>query len=178
MPVCPWGSASEGRAAWGAQPRGAGMGWGSCGSSWQQECGSASSVPLLSLPRSGLLGCSFGVPRVGGSPVHPRSGTGSCQGSGVPQRAAPPCSPALQWGFHHQHQRFLPTETSWDRQGEPPWCPMPTSAAPERPRSFGQGAATGEGPLFKCERVFCAQGSPKTCVGQQPSCPAHQDSAG
>lgn len=82
-----------------------------------------------------------------------------------PLPVAPPCTPALQWGFHHQHQRFLPTETSWGRQGGPVVfgpqrprqlplsCSTQAGSAQTLVQELWAGAATTEGSLLECQRV-------------------------
>lgn len=114
-------------------------------------------LPLSSFaePRSGGPGLQLWVPQgVGAAQLTPvlALGASRCPTEGsLP--AAPACTPALQWGFHHQHQRFLPTETSWAGVGGPRgFCsPVPTSAGPELQQPRWQCPDTCPGALGRVQ---------------------------
>lgn len=149
--------------SWGGPaPRGRGWGRSSGASPQQREGGPAPRPPPATAARRRQRcraafwgrGLQHQLPQASGAAQFPPgTRTGSCQGSGVPWRASPGCcghagrvspfpslfppphAPALQRGFHHQHQRFLPTETRWGGWGAPRQPPRVLSPAqtPQQP---------------------------------------------
>lgn len=165
MPVCPWGSASEGRAAWGAQPRGAGMGWGSCGSSWQQECGSASSVPLCLCHVLGSWAAALGSPGWRAAQFTPGVALGAARAlvshRGLPHPAAQPFS----GDFTTSTSVSSPLRPAGTGRGSPHGAQCPHQLPLSAPGALGRVQPLVRDPFSNVRGFFVPRDPPKPVWG-------------